>query len=87
MSKTYCVKAMFYDKNEKRVATAFLSMDMFKHSIFCSDPLLDRNCFRTKSVELAMKVRNKMDVSNYIYFDPIGKNTYKVKWGIHEIEV
>ena len=73
-SKYYYVMAKFQD-GPRFAAKALLAHDIFTNSIF------------TDNYHDAFAMRNKMEVSNYTYFDPIGKMRYSVKWDIVEREV
>ena len=82
-SKYYYVMAKFQD-GPKCVAKALLAHDIFTNSIFTDNY---HDAFVVKDRYDAIAMRNKMEVSNYTYFDPIGKMRYSVKWDIVEREV
>lgn len=82
-SKYYYVMAKFQD-GPRFVAKALLAHDIFTNSIFTDNY---HDAFASKDRSDAIAMRNKMEVSNYTYFDPIGKMRYSVKWDIVEREV
>lgn len=82
-NKVYLVKASFY-YNDKKVCSAYLSHDIFANSIFTREL---KDACKEKDIRKAMAMMNKMTVSNYTYYDPIGMKRYNVKWSLCEVKV
>ena len=80
-NKMYLVKASFY-YNDKKVCSAYLSHDIFANSIFTHEL---KDACKEKDIHKAMAMINKMTVSNYTYYDPIGMKRYNVKWSLCEV--
>lgn len=82
-NKTYVVKASFYS-DHKKICSAYLSHDIFANSIFTHEL---KDACKEKDMYKAMAMMNKMAVSNYTYYDPIGMKRYNVKWSLCEVKV
>lgn len=82
-NKVYLVKASFY-YNDKKVCSAYLSHDIFANLIFTHEL---KDAYKEKYIRKAMAMMNKMTVSNYMYYDPIGMKRYNVKWSLCEVQV
>lgn len=80
MMERWYVVATFRDDKNAKIATAYLSYDLFALPLLVASP--NDHAWSSRSQSEAMAMRNKMSVDRYTYYDPISGKTYKVTWDI-----